>query len=195
VYDPIQGTVTEKLPARAVLSANGVGYEVKVSMTTSHALRQGEPATLYTILHVVDGTPTLLGFATRTERELARRILNVTGVGPTIALSVLSVYTPEEFAAVIAANDAALLRKVKGIGQKTAERLCLELRDVMAKMDFGPPTLGQPAVLQPASSSDAIAALITLGYSDKEARDKVDKARTRVATATTEELVRAVLQM
>jgi len=195
VYDHIQGLVTEKLPARAVINAAGVGYEFKVSMSTSHALRAGEPATLYTILHVVDGTPSLLGFATRTERELARRILNVTGVGPSIALSILSVYTPEEFAAVIARNDAALLRKVKGIGQKTSERLCLELRDVLPKLDLGQAPAIRDVVLQPPTSSDAIAALITLGYSDKEARDKVEKARTRVANATTEELVRAVLQM
>ncbi len=195
MYDHIVGTVTEKLPARAVLRTGGVGYEVKVSMTTSAALAEGEDATLYTILHVVDGTPTLLGFATRSERELARRILNVTGVGPTIALSVLSVYSPAEFAGVIARNEAAALRRVKGIGQKTAERLCLELRDVLPKLDLVTTMPGDGPVLQPATHDDAVAALITLGYSEKEARDKVGKVRGQGVSGTTEELVRAVLQM
>jgi Holliday junction DNA helicase RuvA len=192
MYDHVTGEVIEKQPARAVLRAGGVGYEIKVSMTTAAQLHEGRPATLHTILHVVDGAPSLLGFATRTERELARRILNVSGIGPAIALSVLSVYTPEEFVGIVLRGDAALLRKVRGVGQKTAERLCLELRDVLPKLDLRP---AAAAVLEPVSSSDAVAALVTLGYSEKEARDKVDRVRGRLPEGSTEDLVKAVLQM
>ncbi|HLQ38953.1 MAG TPA: Holliday junction branch migration protein RuvA, partial [Planctomycetota bacterium] len=135
-----------------------------------------------------------LGFATRSERELCRKVLAVGGVGPSIALAVLSVFTPAEFAAHVRAGDVAMLKKVKGVGQKTAERLCLELRDVVTKLDLV--TAGErtvPLAQQPAA--DAIAALVTLGFSEKEAKEKVDKVRGRTADPTTEALVKAVLQL
>jgi Holliday junction DNA helicase RuvA len=195
MYDHLVGEVTEKQTSRAVLRVAGIGYDCKVSLTTAAALTPGQTCQLFTILHVVDGMPTLLGFATRSERELARKILSVSGVGPTIALAVLSVYSPDEVVAAITRSDAVALRKVKGVGQKTAERLCLELRDKLGKIDLGPASGDQPVVLPSQSADDAIAALVTLGYSEKEARDKVEKARGQFADATTESLVRAVLQM
>jgi holliday junction DNA helicase RuvA len=193
MYDHFVGEVTEKQSSRAVLRTGGIGYELKVSLTTAAALQPGQQATLYTILHVVDGTPSLLGFATRAERELARKLLSTSGVGPTTALSILSVYAPAEVVAAISGNDIAALKRVKGIGQKTAERLCLELRDAVQKLDLDP---REKAVVLPAQSSeDAVAALITLGYSEKEARDKLTKVTAKLAGAPTEDLVRAVLQM
>jgi Holliday junction DNA helicase RuvA len=193
MYDHLVGDVVEKQASRAVLRAGGVGYDLKVSLTTAAALQPGRAATLFTILHVVDGTPTLLGFATRTERELCRKLLATSGVGPSIALSVLSVYTPGEVVALIGRADVAALKRVKGVGQKTAERLCLELRDAVHKLDLDPQ---QPVVLLPAQTAeDAVAALITLGYSEKEARDKLAKVRPRLPEAPAEELVRAVLQL
>ncbi|MBK8097649.1 MAG: Holliday junction branch migration protein RuvA [Planctomycetes bacterium] len=194
MYDHIVGEVIEKSAARAVLRAAGVGYDLRVSLTTAAALRPGESRQLFTILHVVDGTPTLLGFATRAERELARRILGVSGVGPTTALSILSVYSPAEVVAAITRSDHAAMKRVKGVGQKTAERLCLELRDVLPKLDLGE-AAGKTVVLPTQSADDAVAALLTLGYSEKEARDKVLKVRERLAEASTEELVKAVLQL
>jgi Holliday junction DNA helicase RuvA len=193
MYDHLVGEVIEKQTARAVLRVSGVGYEVKVSLTTASTLQLGKQQTLYTILHVVDGMPSLLGFGSKSERELARRVLNVTGVGPAIALSVLSVFTPEEFVGHVVRNDVAMLRKVKGIGQKTAERLCLELRDVVTKLDVGTAP-ASPALLLPQPAADAIAALITLGFSEKEAKDKVEKVHQKRPDTSTEDLVRAVLQ-
>jgi Holliday junction DNA helicase RuvA len=193
MYDHLVGEVIEKRASRAVLRVAGVGYECKVSLTTAAALVPGQTQQLFTILHVVDGIPTLLGFASRSERELARRVLAVSGVGPTIALSILSVYAPHEVVAAIVQNDAPALRKVKGVGQKTAERLCLELRDKLAKLDFG--GTDRPVVLPSQSADDAVAALVTLGYGEKEAKEKVEKARGRAPDATTEALVKTVLQM
>jgi Holliday junction DNA helicase RuvA len=193
MYDHLVGDVVEKQASRAVLRTGGVGYDLKVSLTTAAALQPGRAATLFTILHVVDGAPTLLGFATRTERELCRKLLATGGVGPSIALSVLSVYTPGEVVALIGSGDVAALKRVKGVGQKTAERLCLELRDAVHKLDLDPQ---QPVVVLPAQTAeDAVAALITLGYSEKEARDKLAKVRPRLPQAPTEELIRAVLQL
>ncbi|MGE3171222.1 MAG: Holliday junction branch migration protein RuvA [Planctomycetota bacterium] len=197
MYDHLVGEVVEKLGARAVLRVRDVGFEVKVSLTTADTLRLGATATLYTVLHVVDGMPSLLGFATRSERELARRLLATTGVGPSIVLSILSVYSPAEVVQAIAGNDAAALKRVKGVGQKTAERLCLELRDVVQKLLIGPAD-ERTVTLPRQSDEDAVMALVTLGYSEKEAREKLAKVRARgdeLAAAPTEELVKAVLQL
>jgi Holliday junction DNA helicase RuvA len=196
MYDHLVGEVVEKLGSRAVLRVHDVGYEVRVSLTTAALLQPGARATLFTILHVVDGNPTLLGFGTRGERELARRLLDTSGVGPSIALSVLSVFSPPELVSVLAHSDVAALRRVKGIGQKTAERLCLELRDSVQKLDIDAAP-GATVVLPRPRDEDAVLALLTLGYSAKEARDKLDKVRGRadLAAAPTEELVRAVLQL
>ena len=196
MYDHLVGEVVEKLGSRAVLRVNDVGYEVRVSLTTAASLQPGARATLFTILHVVDGHPTLLGFGTRGERELARRLLDTSGVGPSIALAVLSVFSPPELVRALAHSDVAALRRVKGIGQKTAERLCLELRDSVQKLDIDAGT-GAAVVLPRPSDEDAVLALLTLGFSAKEARDKLDKVRGRddLAAAPTEELVKAVLQL
>ena len=151
-------------------------------------------AELYTILHVVDGAPTLLGFADRRERDLARRLMTVSGVGPAVTLAVLSTYSPGQIARAILDGEAAAFKRVKGVGARIAERLCLELRDEMARSELAgdlAPADGDPVVL-PRSSEDAVAALITLGYSAKDARARVEKALQ--PGADTEQLVRAVLR-
>lgn len=194
MYDHLVGEVVEKSASRAVLRCGGVGYECRVSLSTVAQLQIGQQQLLFTMLHVVDGMPSLLGFATRAERELARKVMSVSGVGPSIALALLSVYGPRDLAAAIAGGDAAALRRVKGVGQKTSERLCLELREAMARLDLA--TEGQPPRSLPTQAADdAIAALVTLGYAEKDARERVEKARRLSATADTESLVKAVLQM
>jgi len=197
MYDHLLGEVVEKHASRVVLRCGGVGYECRVSLSSAAELQVGTTRQVFTILHVVDGAPSLLGFATRAERELARRILAVTGVGPSIALALLSVYSPPDLAAALATSDTGALRRVKGVGQKTAERLCLELREAMQKLSLdetGLPTRSLPTQ----SADDAIAALVMLGYSEKDARDRVERVR-RGASAPqsgdTEALVKAVLQM
>ena len=199
MYDHLLGDVVEKHASRAVLRCGGVGYEVRVSLNSAAELQLGSTRQVFTILHVVDGNPSLLGFASRSERELARRLLSVSGVGPAIALALLSVYAPSTLAAAIAGGDTTALRRVKGVGQKTAERLCLELRDAMHKLDLDLVDGGRRMPSQ--STDDAISALVTLGYSEKDARDKVERVRRRPeapgvpGALDTESLVKAVLQM
>ena len=192
MYERIQGEVVLKQPARVVLRTAGIGYELKVTVPTSSALRPGESCELLTILHVVDGNPTLLGFGSHKERELARRLLSVSGVGPSMTLAILSTYSPEEVARAIVTGDAAALQRVKGVGTKTAERLCLELREHVAKMELATGDAG-PTLL-PQTAEDAIAALLTLGYSEKEAGNKVRKAYDSRPEADTEGLIKAVLR-
>lgn len=198
MYDHLLGEIVEKHASRAVVRCAGVGYEVRVSLTSASELVVGQTQKLFTILNVVDGTPSLLGFSSQAERELARRLLAVTNVGPAIALALLSVHAPRDLAGRIAADDAAALKAVKGVGQKTAERICLELREVVGKLDLGAP-LDDAAPARPQAGEDdddAIAALVTLGFKENDARAKVDKARKKHgAAADTEAIVKAVLQM
>lgn len=194
MYDHIRGEVCELQPARVVLAAGGVGFELKVPVSTSATLKEGQQAQLYTILHVVDGNPTLLGFRNRPERELARRLLTVSGVGPAMSLAILSTYTPAQIAQAIIAGDADTLKCVKGVGNKTAERLCLELRDHVAKLDLSGDGIDAGPVLMPQSREDAVAALVTLGYTEKDARNKVGKAAEGNPDADTAGLIKQVLR-
>lgn len=198
MYDHLLGEIVEKHASRAVVRCAGIGFEVRVSLTSASELVVGQTQKLFTILNVVDGTPSLLGFSSQAERELARRLLAVTNVGPAIALALLSVHAPRDLAARIAADDAAALKAVKGVGQKTAERICLELREVVGKLDLGAP-LGDAAATaanEAGADDDAIAALVTLGFKENDARAKVEKARKKHGLdADTESIVKAVLQM
>jgi len=192
MYDHLVGEVVEAHGTRAVLRCAGIGYELKVPLRTSATLAEQREARLFTILHVVDGAPTLLGFATRGERDLARRILTVSGVGPAIALALLSTYEPGAIAGMILGGEAKALQRVKGVGAKTAERLCLELRDHVGKLGFA--AEAAPTATRSPAQDDAIAALVTLGFAEREARAKVEKAAERDAAAGTEDLIRAVLR-
>lgn len=198
MYDHLLGEIVEKHASRAVVRCAGVGYEVRVSLTSASELVVGQTQKLFTILNVVDGTPSLLGFSSQAERELARRLLAVTNVGPAIALALLSVHAPRDLAARIAADDAAALKAVKGVGQKTAERICLELREVVGKLDLGAPLsdAAAAAASEAGADDDAIAALVTLGFKENDARAKTEKARKKHGLdADTESIVKAVLQM
>ncbi len=192
MYDHLSGEVHRVQPARVVLLVAGIGYELEVPTGTSSALSVGQHARLYTILHVVDGVPTLLGFHERSERDLARRLLSVSGIGKAMSLAILSTYSPGEVAGAILRGDHPAMQRVKGIGAKTAERLCLELRDAIAKLDLT--TTESVAPTLPDSAEDAIAGLVTLGYSEKEARKKVGSAWQRLPDAPTEDLIKSVLR-
>lgn len=193
MYDHLCGEVVEAHAARVVLRAGSVGYELKVPLQTSRGVRRGEQATLFTILHVVDGMPTLLGFSTGRQRDLARKLMTVSGVGPAVSLALLSSYEPAQIVAAIVSGDAASLRRVRGVGSKLAERLCLELRDALSRDAEPGVTAATPGTLPPASE-DAIAALVVLGYPEKEARTKVGKAVSDSAGQTTEDIIRRVLR-
>ncbi len=193
MYDHLCGEIVEAHAARLVLRAGSVGYELKVPLQTARSVRAGQQVTLFTILHVVDGMPTLLGFATRNQRDLARRLMTVSGVGPAVSLAILSSFEPAQVVGAIVAGDANTLRKVRGVGGKLAERLCLELRDTLAR-DAEAGTPATVAASPPRASEDAIAALIVLGYPEKEARTKVGKALADDGALSTEDLIRRVLR-
>ena len=161
----LSGQLIEKRPPSIVVEVHGIGYEVDVPMSTFFQLpATGSAVTLYTHLTVREDAHLLFGFATEQERQVFRKLLKISGVGARTALSVLSGMSVSELYQAVASHDGARLTKIPGIGKKTAERLLLELRD---KLHAGTDVTlaGGDAAIR----SDALNALLALGYSDKEA--------------------------
>jgi holliday junction DNA helicase RuvA len=169
VIGRIAGILVEKNFPQVIVSCNGVGYEIDVPMSTFYPLpRTGEEVTLLTHLVVREDAHLLYGFLTAGERAAFRQLLKISGVGPKVALSVLSGLSVDDLSAAVATEDAARLQKVPGIGKKTAERLVLELRDKLPKAI---PTVARPGGL--AASADVVNALLGLGYNEREAQAAV----------------------
>ena len=162
----IQGILVSVHPPRLLVDCQGIGYEVDVPMSTLYQLPQaGQKITLLTHFQVREDAQQLFGFATETEREAFRQLIKISGVGSRTALAVLSGMSVNELAQAIAMQEAGRLTQVPGIGKKTAERLCLELKGKLAP-DLGI-TGGKPQAIE--ASSEVLQALLALGYSEKEA--------------------------
>ena len=161
MYAYISGIVDELLPDRAVLEAGGVGYELFCSALTLKRLRAGQKERLYTHLHLAEGVMALYGFYEPEEKDMFRRLLTVTRVGPKLALSVLSVLTPSDVAGAIVTNNAAAFDRVSGMGRKTAQRVLLELKE---RVETSEMLSGNANTDAPDIRSEAVAALVSLGY-------------------------------
>jgi Holliday junction DNA helicase RuvA len=172
----LTGTLSEKRPPTVVVDVQGIGYEVDVPMSTFFLLpATGSAVVLHTHLVVREDAHLLFGFATEEERRVFRQLLKISGVGARTALSLLSGMSVSELYLAVSSQDGARLTRIPGIGKKTAERLLLELRD---KLGTGAPAAlaGSPA----AARSDALNALIALGYSEKEAGLALSKVATDI---------------
>jgi len=192
----LRGVILEKRPPWLVLDVGGVGYELEAPMSTFYELpATGETVTLYTHLAVKEDAHSLYGFASERERALFRSLIRISGVGPRMALGVLSGIRAEDFVRCIELQDAATLTRLPGIGKKTAERLLIEMRDRINDLHGAPATRGgaAPATLVVDDpQSDAISALIALGYKPAEASKLVQDVGP--ADKTTEQIIRLALQ-
>jgi Holliday junction DNA helicase RuvA len=198
----IQGTLTDASPLRAIVEINGFGFEVNIPVTTAEKLpATGTVVKLHTLVIYREDAQTLYGFATTAERDFFRLMIeHVTGVGPKMALTIMSKLSLPLLQAAIRAGDIATLAKCPGIGKKTAERLVVELRaKVGASGSLDTTCLGSSASPdgQPASDSklhDAIMALTALGYKAADADTAIRRAVLAVgAHATTEQLIKKAL--
>ncbi|MHB0985972.1 MAG: Holliday junction branch migration protein RuvA [Sulfuricella sp.] len=163
----ISGTLLEKHPPLVLVDVGGVGYEIDVPMSTFYNLpATGEKIALHTQLIVREDAHQLYGFATHDERAAFRQLIKISGVGPKLALTILSGLSVAELSHVVAAQEVGRLTKIPGIGKKTAERLLLELRD---KLPGAPAALLAGAEPVPAVRSDVLDALLALGYNEREA--------------------------
>lgn len=189
----IQGMLTAASPLRATIELNGFGYEVNLPVTTAEKLpAPGTVVKLHTLVIYREDSQTLYGFATPPERDFFRLMIeNVTGVGPKVALSIMSRLSLPMLESAIRMGDVATLAKCPGIGKKTAERLVIELRSRVGSTDSSlpaVPTGGKPSG-QESTHRDAVAALIALGYKPADA----DVAIRRAALSSSGELTTEIL--
>ena len=190
MYEYISGPVAELAPAYAVIDVAGVGYYLHISLETYSALEHAQEAKLF-VHHVVrEDAQLLYGFATRAERELFRLLIGVSGVGGNTARTILSTYSPGELQNIITTGNAVLLKNVRGLGMKTAQKIIVDLSGKLTGMGAG----DAPLAAGDGRAEEAQAALTMLGF-NKSAAEKAVRAVLRTTpAATTEELVRLALK-
>jgi Holliday junction DNA helicase RuvA len=185
----LRGKLVVKAPPLLVLDVNGVGYEIEAPMTTFYELPAlGVEITLHTHLVIREDAHSLFGFATEADRTMFRTLIKVNGVGPKLALTILSGQSAEQFHQCIHDNDIQALMRLPGVGKKTAERLVIEMRDRL-------PNLGESATLMPIvgnAKQEAVSALCSLGYKPLDATKMVQGIHSEGKSC--EDIIRLALQ-
>jgi Holliday junction DNA helicase RuvA len=194
----LHGKLVETLPTQVTVDVHGVGYEVLIPLSSFDKLPQaGQEIRLLTHLAVREDAHTLYGFMSAAEREMFRLLINtVSGIGPKIALNILSGISVTAFRGAVANGDVKALSQISGVGKKTAERIVVELKDKVGAAGAWEASSAQ-RTLSPEDQrvNDAVLALLALGFKQTEAHDTVRKAQASLgAQATVEELVRACLK-
>ena len=188
----IQGKLVEKTPTEVVIECHGVGYEIHISLHTYSQIPDSENVKLYTFLQIKEDAHSLFGFADKKERELFKLLISVSGIGASIARTMLSSLNPEQIIQAIAANDVGTVQSIKGIGLKTAQRVILDLKDKVLKIY---------AIEEISSGSyntnkeEALSALEVLGYIRKNAEKVVEKIIVNSPNATVEQLIKQALKV
>lgn len=192
MYEYISGSVAESAPAYAVIDAGGVGYYLHISLETFSAIEHAREAKLYVHYVVREDAQVLYGFATKVERELFRLLISVSGVGGNTARTILSTYAPAELQGIITAGNAVLLKNVKGLGLKTAQKIIVELSGKLTALGAG--TVGTAAA-DGQCAEEATAALVMLGFSRAAAEKAVRTIARQSPSVSAEEMVRMALKM
>ncbi|HEX9596483.1 MAG TPA: Holliday junction branch migration protein RuvA [Anaerolineales bacterium] len=195
----LQGTLLSKQTNKVVVEAGGVGYEVSIPVSTFFELGAvGSPVSLHIYTHVREDTLALYGFRTGREKTLFEKFLSVSGVGPRMAIAILSGLEPQDLIPALRSGNIALLTHIPGVGRKTAERLVLELREKLD--DLAPP--GAPPVSKPSAAgeltgvdADVLSALVNLGYARPAAEAAIHEVRKDTPGADLELLLRASLRL
>lgn len=192
MYEYIKGHIAELAPTYAVLDVGGIGYYLNISLTTYSEIEHASEARLFVHYIVREDAQILYGFATKNERELFRLLVSVSGVGGNTARMILSTYSPRELQSIIASENAVLLKNVKGLGLKTAQKIIVELSGKTATLG-----LGEPEIKPSANSEiydESLAALVMLGFAKSAAEKAITAVLKEQPTLTVEELVRTSLK-
>lgn len=192
----LTGSLLEKAPSRLVVDVGGVGYDVQVPLSTFYVIGEsGSTVSLRIHTHVREDVIALYGFATLLEHELFERLIAINGVGPKLALAVLSGIEPAELVRAVRVQDVARLRAIPGVGKKTAERISLELKDRL------PPAIAAPGQVPAAASpddqlrADLLSALLNLGYQRAAAERAMDKVMTGTPPPRFEDALKHTLRL
>ena len=186
----IKGRLVEKSPTELVIDCNGLGYLVNISLNTFSLLSDSENISLYTHLQVKEDSHTLFGFYEKTERNLFRKLISVSGIGASTARTMLSSLNPEEIQRAIISENVSTIQSVKGIGLKTAQRVIIELRDKVSGINEGSDL---NSTLANSKREESLSALEVLGYSRKQTSKVVDKLISEISEISVEEIIKNAL--
>ena len=187
----IRGQLVEKNPTYVVIDCSGVGYLLHISLQTYSSLGEEEAVKMFTYLSIREDAHTLYGFSTKTEREVFRLLISVSGVGPSIARTMLSSMTSEEIQNAIASENVGLIQSVKGIGAKTAQRVIVDLRDKILKT-FDMEEVSVP--MNNTNKEEALSALDVLGFGRKQSEKVVNRIIKEDAEASVETIIKLALK-
>jgi Holliday junction DNA helicase RuvA len=173
----LRGRLLSKTPNQAILECAGVGYDVTISVTTFSALpAEGAEATLHIHTHVREDQIALFGFSETQEKRLFEKLLTISGIGPKLAVTVLSGISADRLITAIRSGDHATLTRIPGIGKKTSERVVLELKDKLDDLATAIPTATAGGLHHGAAGDDALSALVNLGYPRPAAQKAIEAA-------------------
>jgi Holliday junction DNA helicase RuvA len=187
----LQGKLAEKSPTQIVIDCHGVGYEVNISLYTYGRLPQDEAIKIFTYLQVREDAQVLYGFMDKTEREVFTKLISVSGIGASTARMMFSSLSPEEVIDAISSADVDTIKSVKGIGVKTAQRVIVDLKDKIGKIEQSSEVL---PLQNNTNKNEALSALVTLGYSKKQAEKSVHKILKANPEASIEEIIKTALK-
>ena len=187
----IQGKLVEKNPTDVVIDCNGVGYSINISLHTYSEIPDSEHLKLYTHLQVREDSQTLYGFSTKTEREIFRLLISVSGIGANTARTMLSSLTPNQVKEGIASGDVTLIQSIKGIGAKTAQRVIIDLKDKVLKV-YGIEELS--VATNNTNKNEALSALDVLGFNKKQSQKVIDKILQNQPDASVEHIIKEALK-
>ena len=187
----LKGKLIEKNPTNIVVECNGVGYSVNISLHTFSQLPSGEHVKLFIHLQVREDSHTLFGFSSKVEREVFRLLISVSGVGASIARTMLSTLSPEQVMEAITQNNIAAIQSVKGIGTKTAQRVVLDLKDKIIKI-YGLDEVS--LVSSNTKRNEALSALETLGFARKQTEKICDDIVNKNPNASLETIIKLALK-
>ncbi|WP_179009064.1 Holliday junction branch migration protein RuvA [Winogradskyella forsetii] len=187
----IEGKLVEKNPTDVVIDCNGVGYFINISLHTFSQIPDKEHLRLYTYLQVREDSQSLYGFSTKTEREIFKLLISVSGIGANIARTMLSSLTPDQVKEGIAGEDVALIQSVKGIGAKTAQRVIIDLKDKVLKV-YGIDELS--LIPNNTHKDEALSALDVLGFNKKQSEKVVERILKTQPEAQVEQIIKEALK-
>ncbi len=200
MYEYISGKLVRKEPTFAIIETGGIGYHIRISLQTSANIGQKEFCKLYIYFHVREAEQTLYGFENQEERALFLLLISISGIGPNTGLMILSSLSPSEIKEAILSGDAKLIQSVKGIGAKTAQRVILELKDKIQKLEIlGTSNLENQTTIPKNSSksirSEALEALMMLGFTKSIAEKSLNMvAKKHGENLSVEEMIRFALK-